>query len=361
MGTNARLRGSLYLLAALTVAWGGAAATAAKPSGAATVRAADLNPTDLPICPPPGPQLTNLPPPLPLSDPSAPRCQVVPANVGLNLAGINGHRFLQVTAAVAAILARDSHGLKSVIQSRPAIRSPNLSSTGPCDTYGNGEVDCHEGIAMADASGIARRVQFAATLYAQSPTLYGNAEVYNWIGMQNNVSGGNLAQIGITYNNLSYLGSAFCTGNNDVNYRPIIDTQAEIAGPYTPITCFPGFVFGLGTQTFFEATWHVSGTENWWNLWVNWNNTWEALIGYHIQTMYPSNAFAAFVPAEVIEFGTQYVDPNLPSIPDQQAQIYDGNTWHWWTTSIDTFFDQQGTSYCLSFPTKYTNVTVSNC
>lgn len=130
----------------------------------------------------------------------------------------------------------------------------------------------------------------------------------------------------------------------------------EYNGNYATGICFPQYVFGAGTQTFFAVTTSGNG---WWDNWVNWGGVWQDLVAYNLP-MAPSNAAADFVPAEIIERGDQYIDPYLPSIPDQQAQIFDGTNWHWrFPSVVPTGVVQQG-PYCPLFPVAYTNVTIQN-
>jgi hypothetical protein len=219
------------------------------------------------------------------------------------------------------------------------------------------------GTASGTTRSAARRLdELHASSFHAAPNLYGYSAVYNWIGEQSDAAGSNLAQIGINYNDLSSGGTSVCKGNNDVDDRPMILTQSDVNDTYSTPLCFPQYIFGAGTITLFEVSWYVTDGKNMWDLWVNWNNTWESLATYQVQDMYPSNAQADFVPAEVQYYTSNYAVPDLPSIPDADGQIDDNNVWEWWTSSLapGTQVEEAG-DYCMTVPEAYTNVTASNC
>jgi hypothetical protein len=389
MGRNGSPRREFYFSAILTLV--GVGLVAAAPATAATASARKplqhmsaivtdhgqsetlpvMNPETLPTCPPPAPQKQHLSIQNALFAPSAARCKVIPANVGVNIRGINGHQYLFVGPKLFSILAtagRLAHRSQRVTpsaftHSQLLDVSPGLTSQ-PCTDGGyfpiGEETICQNGQALPVGYDITRRVAVAAGLYAQTPTLFGYSSVYNWVGMQNDVVGANLAQIGIEYNNTSVLGTLLCKGNNDVNYRNFILTQIAVNGTYSTPICYPAYIFGNGTLTLFEVSWSVSNAKNYWTLWVNWNNVWEALGTYQIQDMYPSNAQPDILPAEVFYYTSTYTIPSLPSIPDADGQIDNNNTWEWWTSSLvpDTGYVQE--DYCVSWPIRFTNVTVKD-
>jgi len=317
---------------------------------------ADLNPQDMPVCPPPTPEQSisagSIPP---LLDPNVPHCKVIPVNANLHLSGINENSFLQLDPNTLIALQADN----PVTLIHHPIVTPAVSDTSSCFSQSrlSDALTCQNGVGLTDNVGIGQLNGVAASLDAQTPTLYGSADVYNWIGVQNLSNGGNLDQMGIDYNNLSNTASADCSGNNDVNNRPIISGEMASDGGYSNPICFPAYILGPGSQTFFDIYW----SNNWWGNWVYWNGTWEDFWGANIPDLYPSNALADFIPAEVIMIGPQYVDPNLPNISDANGQFFDGstNSWVWWEPPFDTAYKQEG-PYCLDVPTEWTNVTVSN-
>jgi len=229
---------------------------------------ATFNPGLLPNCPPPAAQLVPVVKAKPLTDMSGPHCQYVPSTGRTHVDGFTDDQPLHFDEAWGA-----KYGTRADLVKRGTVG-------------GTGQE------AISESNRSHDRWAIAATLYAQTPTLYARADVYNWVGLQDDTH--DLSQIGISYNNLSFLGTAECSGNNDVDYRPIVLGQVEFAGTFQPGICFPAYVFGPGTQTFFQ----VSISAGWLQNWINWNGTWVQLFSAHMPNIYPGKAQADLVPAE---------------------------------------------------------------
>ena len=198
-------------------------------------------PSSLPVCPAPQPQEQSDPTTLPFNDPSVPHCQMIPSVAGIQLPGINENAFLSLTPTLTASIAAADAG----VQTDPQGPVP-ASNQGCLSDYGG--TSCQNGIIM-DSANNWRGLQ--AALQAQKATLYGVAEVYNWIGEENNVASGQLDQVGINYGNFAGEG----VGNqcsNYVNYRDFVMGQVDLSGRYevpicatSPKPSAPGAAAGL--------------------------------------------------------------------------------------------------------------------
>jgi hypothetical protein len=185
---------------------------------------------DLKPCAAPEPQNKQETRPLELDDPRAERCVYLPGITGDSEPGYADGEPILFDA-----LRKDyneSIGAKDVVERA----NPYISATG------------RTGVFEATPSG--NRLGVGAALQAAQITLYGPVDVYNWIGVG---KAGDLFQIGIGFNNLSYLGTAQCSGNNNAEYRPQIEGQVQINGTFLAGICFPQYVFGIGSQTFFRT------------------------------------------------------------------------------------------------------------
>lgn len=293
---------------------------------------ATFNPGKLPNCPPPTAQVVPVTKAKPLTDMSGPHCQYVPSTGGTHVAGFADDQPLHFDEAWGA-----KYGGADV----DVVKHATVGATG------------QEGISETNRSH--DRWAVAATLYAQTPTLFARADVYNWVGLQDDTH--DLSQIGISYNNLSFLGTAECSGNNDVNYRPMVLGQIEYAGAFQPGICFPAYVFGPGTQTFFQVS--ISG--GWLQNWINWNGTWVQLFSAYMPNLYPGKAQADLIPAEVIPYDIPQTTPTIGTIADQNGQLASSTGWAWWTTSTPTSTVSSVPGMCLQFPTPYSNTSAVNC
>lgn len=110
-----------------------------------------------------------------LTDPTAPKCAVTPANAGMTLVGVDTHVPLRLDASNIAAFTAQNGSLDPVKRVASCLNN------------------CLNGVGQTGAGTIPNRWGVAATLFAQTPALYGGAEVYNWIGLQNSLGGGHLA------------------------------------------------------------------------------------------------------------------------------------------------------------------------
>lgn len=170
-----------------------------------------LEAVSLPVCPKPGPQDPNLTPAelLPITDPAATHCTVIPSNAGLNLKGIDNNKFLVLSpsvestivadnfvprqAAVAKLVPARIHGI--LVPHTAVARSattPNVTSNSQCLPDGTATISCQNGVAQSDTMGYTNWTGVAASLDAQTAYLYGYDDIYNWIGEQNSTYGGQL-------------------------------------------------------------------------------------------------------------------------------------------------------------------------
>ena len=350
-----KVRLVLASLLAGTVAIAPAHANAASPSP--LPNSPSFSPASLPVCPPPGPQVAQSNPPLPLDNPSASRCVYTPSTGRVHMAGLKDTDPIVLDASPTlqdAVVAAQNQStiVKRLLPDSPKAAAP----VAPTFASVNVSATTLNGIAEPVASG--NRQVILATLQAQSPTLFNSIEVYNWIGLSN-AGGKDGDQVGISFNNFSSRGTSECSGNNDVDYRPIVIGQITANSTFFPGICFPAYQFGNGTQTWFEVQYNT-GTKNTY-AWINWNNTWQLLYTATIPGLTPKNAKSNLIPTELIPAVSQQI-PLLTSIADQQATLYDSAI-HWWFPSYAAANVINGTSpgLCVTEPTPHTNVTVSNC
>ena len=290
-----------------------------------------IDPATLPICPPPGPQkVSAIPPkPLQLDDPTIAKCAYAP--------GITGQTHIPGFADDAPIVVTDAWFDGVGRRSADTVIHVNI---GP----GSGNVG------LVDSNGQGDRRGIFSSLYAHAPVLAGTADVYNWIGIQNDA---NLTQVGIDYNNVP--AAQECP--NNVNNRPFILSQSERDGVFSNNICIPGYIFGVGSFTSFETAY--AGNRNWQH-WINWNNTWQLLLTVNV----PHLETIAGRGAQSVE---TIVHNNQPApafnIPNNSTQLADTAGWHWWFNSYSppTVVNNWVGAYCQSFPVLFTNLTVKNC
>lgn len=288
-----------------------------------------LDPTTLPICAKPGPQKPSSSPPKSIYDPTTPHCAVAPANAGLQLKGVDNNKFLRLDMAQLDQFNRDNGMTGPVVKG--AACSPS----------------CNNGVGEENPSGNRHGVQ--AGLMAQNPQLFADHQaVYNWTGVQTQSEFfSNIVQIGIAFNSWPNDGE-FCGGFNNKQNAPMIATQSARNGTYSRFACWPGYIFGIGSTTYFAVT---DNTGGWWNAWVNWNGQWQALIGYRVEPMTGANAIGAVVPAEAL-VGSSVSgsrDPLLRTTIRDSSLLLNSGGANWNNWSVNTRQFQDG-PYCpISF------------
>ncbi len=301
------------------------ASTVAAVSGPASLASADsslpsfLDASKLPICDKPGPQKPSSAPAKSVYDPTAPHCAMTPARAGFQLKGVDNNKFLRLDAARMDQLKRDN-----------GITEPVVDMA-PCGAR------CDNGILEGTTSG--NRHGIDAQLQAQNVTLRADHQnVANWDGLQTLDVTPKLVQIGIIYNDWDGL----CNVGTNKFYAPIIFTQA-----FTPtrqsIWCFSNYILGTGSFTQFDVT---DNTGGWWNVWVNWNGQWQALLGWNVPNMTGGNAVGAVEAAEVIKQNGSTPDPFINTTRDQETQLnYGASDWRSWNVPTA---QQTGGPYCFS-------------
>ncbi|MGH9122978.1 MAG: hypothetical protein ACRDYC_13725 [Acidimicrobiales bacterium] len=130
----------------------------------------------------------------------------------------------------------------------------------------NGENFTQNGQNAGVASyGVLAVLQAPQVSFPSSPSL-----MYNWIGDQNNVNGGNLNQIGIFDN----VGNLNCTVTN----VDVVVAEEMVNGTYVTPTCYPQFVFTPGSTSYFFTYWYASYSA--WVDYVYYNHAWQGVVGY---------------------------------------------------------------------------------
>jgi hypothetical protein len=291
-----------------------------------------LDPASLPICSPPAPLQADLPAPKPLEDPSSPKCAYAPWTTGrTHVPGFADDKPMIVTAALI-----DAQVAAAATEIHHVSFGPGQGNNGTVETAARGN-----------------RFGIFSSLYAQAPGLAGPADVYNWMGVENIVSGGNLSQVGIDFNNLP--AAQECT--NNVNGRPFILVQTEKDGTYGPNLCYPNYVFGPGSHTSFETIFQAG----YWQHWINWNGTWHLLVNTTVPHLTTSNAMAT---QSVEVYVGQYEAAPTFNIANGSTQLYDPSyTPHLWNSSYSaaSVVNDLAGIYCISFPSAWSSMTVRNC
>lgn len=304
------------------------------PAASAAPTVPVLDPFSLPICPPPAPLQSDLPAPKPLEDPSSPKCAYAPWTTGrTHVPGFADDKPMIVTEASFDAQAAAAG---STTQIHHVSFGPGQGNNGTLETAARGN-----------------RFGIFSSLYAQAPGLSGPADVYNWIGVQNNISGGNLSQVGIEYNNLP--AAQECP--NNVNGRPFILAEIEKDGVYGANLCYPNYVFGVGSHTSFETIFQAG----YWQHWINWNGTWQLLVNTTVPHLTTSNAMATQSVEVIVK---QFEAAPTFNINDGSVQLFDqAYTPHLWNSSYSaaSVINNLTGIYCVSFPSAWSSMTVKNC
>lgn len=300
----------------------------------------------LPACSKPGPQKASSATPKPVTDMSTPHCIASAETSGLFFDGLAVQSSTKSATASNTVTTSTSPrssfykagGRPSAARTSDTTSDTTSSSAAPSYTF--------EGVYNAGGGPVSG---IAASLEALAPTLYGPTDTADWVGVSSNDER-EFIQAGIDYQNTGDCGSG-------ANNRPVAFAQVQTNGSYLGAYCATNYIFGVGSQTMFAV---MKVGPNLWDAWINWNGVWEEIISFNTP-MIPASATAEFAALEVILGITAYVSPYLPQpLDDANGQIFSQGSWGWWfetnwpTTIVNDY------PYCLTFPTRFTNLHVNN-